>query len=211
VGEPKGHKRFAAFWDWASRHETEADRRARRAVMSGADGAVLELGVGVGTNWQYLPEGVDYVAIDPDPYMLRRARKHAAQQGRDVKLHQVAAELLPFPDDSFDTVVATLTFCSVEDVQQSLSEVRRVLKPGGEFRFWEHVRPEGRVTGKLFDLITPLWRRIGAGCHPNRRTADELQRAEFELVSFKRGHHGPTPTIIGSAVVPDGHQGRSGT
>jgi len=199
--EPAGHKRFAAFWDWASRHESATDRKARRATFAGIRGEVLEIGVGVGANWEYLPEGVSYVAVDPDPHMLRRARKRAAEQGREVEIHQAGAEALPFPDDSFDTVVTTLTLCSVQDVQQSLSEVRRVLRLGGEIRFWEHVRPQGRLTGKLTDLITPAWGRMGGGCHPNRRTLEELRRAGFELTNLRRFRSGPVPMVMGSAVV----------
>lgn len=194
-----GHRTFAAVWDWASKHEPPREKQARRRTLSQVRGDVLEIGVGVGTNWEYLPPDVNYVAIDPDPYMLQRARKHAAEQGRDLDIRQAPAEDLPFRDDSFDTVVTTLTLCSVEDLEKSFAEVRRVLRPGGEFRFWEHVRPEGRIPGKLADLITPAWRRVGAGCHPNRRTVQELESAGFELTELRRFKSGVVPMVMGSA------------
>ena len=203
MARPAGHRTFAAVWDWASKHEPAREKKARRRTLSGVHGDVLELGVGVGTNWEYLPEGVNYVAIDPDPYMIERARRHASEQGREVDIRQAPAEELPFADDSFDTVVTTLTLCSVQDLQRSFAEVRRVLRPGGEFRFWEHVRPEGRVSGKLADFITPAWRRIGAGCHPNRRTVEELRSAGFEVTELRSFRSGLVPMVMGSAGVID--------
>src|SRR3970040_126609 len=174
MARPAGHRTFAAVWDWASKHEPAREKKARRRTLSGVHGDVLELGVGVGTNGGYLPEGVNYVAIEPDPYMIERAQRHASEQGREVDIRQAPAEELPFADDSFDTVVTTLTLCSVQDLQSSCADGRLVLRPGGEFRFWEHVRPEGRVSGKLADLMTPAWRGIGAGGHPHRPHAEKL-------------------------------------
>jgi ubiquinone/menaquinone biosynthesis C-methylase UbiE len=198
-----GHRWFAAFWDRASRHEGRQQRRSRRQVTQGVRGRVLELGVGVGTNWPYLPANVTYVGIDPDPYMIARARRNAKQEGRDVELHQVPAENLPFPDHSFDTVFTTLTFCTIDDVPKALAEVRRVLKPGGEFRFWEHVRPQGRIRGRVFDLVTPAWRRIGAGCRPNRDTVEAISGVGFEIRELRRAQMGPLPVIQGVAVSPE--------
>jgi len=156
----------------------------------------------VGTNWRYLPNDVDYVGIDPDPYMIARARRHARRQGREVELHQVPAEALPFPDDSFDAVFTTFTLCTIDDVPGALAEVRRVLKPGGEFRFFEHVRPSGRTLGRVFDVVTPAWRRIGAGCRPNRDTAAAIALAGFEIRKLRRERMGALPVIGGIAVAP---------
>lgn len=182
-----GHRTFAWFWDFAVRHEPPEMRAMRRRVAGGARGATLELGVGVGTNWQYLPEDVEYAGIDVDPYMLRRASRYARERGLAVNVQRAAAEALPFADATFDTVIATLTLCSVGDLQAALREIRRVLKPGGTFRFWEHVRPEGRVKARLADVITPAWKRVGAGCHPNRRTIEAIEDAGFTVVALDRG------------------------
>jgi ubiquinone/menaquinone biosynthesis C-methylase UbiE len=203
IGKPvrKGNRRFAAFWDWAVRHEGRRERKARERVMSGATGRVLELGAGVGANWPYIPEGAEYSGIDPDPFMLERARRHAAEASKSYDLIEAPAEALPFPDGTFDTVVVTLTFCSVDDVPRALSEARRVLKQGGTLRFWEHVRPRNPVAGKLFDLITPGWKRVGAGCHPNRRTEEAIQQAGFTMTEVRHTKVGGfMPAILGVAT-----------
>jgi ubiquinone/menaquinone biosynthesis C-methylase UbiE len=154
----KGHKRFAAFWDWAVKRENKSARDMRREVVAGAKGRVLELGVGVGANWPFLPPGIDYTGIEPDPYMVDRARRHAAEAGVDHTLLQAPAEALPFPDHDFDTVVVTLTLCTVGDLDLALAEARRVLKPGGELRCAEHGRARNRAGSLFQDLAAPVWR-----------------------------------------------------
>ncbi|MGH2632156.1 MAG: class I SAM-dependent methyltransferase, partial [Tepidiformaceae bacterium] len=172
AGYETNHRWFAAFWERAVRREGPANVRNRTQVVSGVRGRVLELGVGLGSNWRYLPEGVDYVGVEPDIEMLRRARLHAAEQSRSLTIEAAGAESLPFAADEFDSAFGTLVLCSVRDTDRALSELFRVLKPGAEYRFWEHVRPAGRVWGPIFAAATPAWSRIGAGCHLNRRTVD---------------------------------------
>lgn len=194
-----GHRRFAAFWDWAVRHEGKQERAMRRKAAASARGRVLELGVGVGANWSYLPAGLEYVGIEPDPHMLQRARSHAAGAGRDMRLEQARAEELPFEDASFDSVLVTLTLCTVDDPARALSEARRVLKRDGVLTFFEHVRPEGRVQGRLMDMITPLWRRVGAGCHPNRNTVAVISDVGFEVENMVRRRINGLPMVVGTA------------
>ncbi len=200
--KPHGHRAFAAFWQWQTGHEGAAERALRRDVVSQATGRVLELGVGVGTNWEHLPDGIEYVGIEPDPYMLDRARKHAAQLGRNFTLELVVAEDLPFEPASFDTILVTLTLCTVTDQALSLSEALRVLKPGGKLLFLEHVRPEGRVKSRLFGAITPLWRRVGGGCHPNRRTLESIRAAGFEVAELRQLQMKGLPIVVGTALKP---------
>lgn len=194
-----GHRRFAAFWDWTVRHEGKQERAMRRKAAASVRGRILELGVGVGANWPYLPGGVEYVGIEPDPYMLQRARSHEAKAGGDMRLEQARAEALPFEDESFDSVLVTLTLCTVEDPARALSEARRVLKRDGVLTFFEHVRPEGRVQGRLMDMVTPLWRRIGAGCHPNRNTVAAIRDAGFEVENVVQRRINGLPMVVGSA------------
>lgn len=193
------HRAFAAFWEWATKRESKAERELRRAASAKVSGRVLELGVGVGANWPCLPPELAYVGIEPDPYMLRRARKRAAAMGRELTLKQARAEQLPFEDESFDTVLVTLTLCTVEDPVRALTEARRVMKPGGSLVFAEHVRPQGRLAGRLFDVLTPLWRRVGAGCHPNRRTEQTILAAGLQIEAVERQRVNGLPMIAGTA------------
>lgn len=195
-----GRSWYAAVRDWSVRRESPRFRDARREVAGGARGRVLELGVGVGSNWPFLAPGIDYLGIEPDPAMLARARRHGAAQKRVVDLLPVPAEELPFDDASFDTVIVTLTRCSVDDLGRALAETRRVLRPDGELRFWEHVRPDGRFWGPITDRITPLWRYLAGGCHPNRRTLEAMERTGFEVRQLRRFGSGPVPMVVGVAA-----------
>ncbi len=190
--DQKGHKWFAAVWEWMVNHESELLRRTREHVAGGAAGRVLEVGCGPGSNFPYYGESVsELIAIDPDPYMLERARRRAEQVGRLIEIKQAPAEELPFDDASFDTIVCTSVMCTVSDPHKALSEVRRVLIPEGEYRFFEHVRYD-HAAGALFqNAINPIWSWFGAGCQLNRDTARLIQEAGFviqELEALK-----PTP------------------
>ncbi len=185
----QGHKWFAACWEWMVNHESPLLHRVREEIAGGARGRVLEVGCGPGTNFPYYSEqALAVVATDPDPYMLARARKRMARCSRPIEIQQAAAGSLPFEDESFDTVVATSVLCTVRDVARALSEIRRLLKPTGEFRFLEHVRHDHAVGAFWQDLITPVWRWLGAGCRPNQDTARLIREAGFtidELEPFK--------------------------
>lgn len=198
----EGHAWFAAFWDRATKNEAEVGRRLRREAAGKLSGRVLELGAGVGANWPYLPTGIDYVGIEPDAHMLGRARKRADAHGQYFALEQARAERLPFEDESFDTVLVTWTLCSVDDPKRALSEASRVLKPGGTLVFAEHVRPDSRVAGLFFDLVTPLWRRVGGGCHPNRVTGRTIARSGLDVQELTRHRMHGLPTIAGTARKP---------
>lgn len=118
--------------------------------------------------------------------MRRQAVRRARELELDIRIADAGAETLPFADDSFDAVVASLVFCTIPDASAALGEVARVLKPGGEFRFLEHVHGEGTL-GTAFDALAPAWKRVAGGCHLNRET-DELFRMDdrFSLVDFHR-------------------------
>ena len=186
----EGHQWFAAFWDWAVKNENAAILRGRQETVGGATGRVLEIGCGTGANFPYYRDDVtELIATDPDPYMLERAGKRAAEVRRPVAIHKAPAEELPFDDESFDTVVSTWVMCHVRDPARTLAEVKRVVKPEGEFRFYEHVRYDHAFGAFWQDLITPLWRRLlASGCHLNRDTARSITEAGFvfqELQSLK--------------------------
>lgn len=193
----RGHKWFAAFWDWMVKMESPLERRVRAETVGGAEGRVLEIGCGVGANFPFYDDALDdIIAIDPDPFMLERARRRLQELrelGRSIEVRQARAEDLPFPDASFDTVVSTLNMCTIADPLQALAEVRRVLKPDGQYRFFDHVRYQNAFGAFWQDLVTPVWRWVGAGCHPNRDVARLVRQAGFRLERLEQ--FTPVPPI----------------
>lgn len=185
--EAKGHRWFAAIYDKMSRSEERGFlREMRKQLLGYLAGDVLEIGAGTGANFEHYPTNVQVTALEPDPFMLKRAEQKLATLGRsNITLQQAPAERLPFDDASFNVVVSTLVLCTVHDVPQSLAEIRRVLKPGGQLCFIEHVRARG-FFGGVQDIIRPIWGWFGAGCHPNRRTVDALRGARFDVVVTER-------------------------
>ncbi|TMB68468.1 MAG: methyltransferase domain-containing protein [Chloroflexi bacterium] len=183
----KGHKWFAAIYDRMSAPE---ERRfmgeVRAEVAGGARGKILEIGAGTGLNFPHYRDGAQVMATEPDPFMRRRAERRLAESGKHVELREASAEQLPFDNDSFDTVVGTLVMCSVPHPQRALAEIKRVLKPGGEYRFYEHVRYESAFGAFWQDAVMPVWRWFAAGCHPNRDTVQAIRNAGFDVVELEK-------------------------
>lgn len=195
-----GHRLFAAFYERVSIAADRKGNAARRARLVGdLRGQILEIGVGNGLNLAHYRAVDRLTALEPDPYMRRRLAPRVAAVAFPVAVLPISAEKLPFPDETLDAVVVSLVLCSVRDPERVLSEIHRVLKPGGELRFLEHVRGAG-VLGYLRDAITPLWRRLGAGCHPNRNTEAMIRAAGFDLVEIERYQEGFLPHIQGRGV-----------
>lgn len=177
--------------------------RFRPGAVGPAHGHVLEVGAGGGENLPFydLGDRVQRLTLtEPDPHMLRRADRSIWRMGMPVEVVPAAAEALPFSSETFDTVVGTLVFCSVEDQAVALAEVRRVLKPGGTFLFMEHVRSAHPVWSRLQDIVTPVNRLLGAGCRPNRDTIGAIDRAGFEVIRLSRLLP-QYPLYVGAAVV----------
>lgn len=196
---PPGHPWFAAIYDtmnWLGERRLFGPLRER--LVGDLPGRVLDLGAGTGANFPHYRAAELVVATDPDPYMLRRAVKKAARSHSSVGFVLCAAEALPFRAASFDTAVATLVLCTVDAPECSLAEVRRVLRPGTSLSLLEHVRFAG-WRGRLEDLIEPGWRRLAAGCHPNRRTGDLLDAAGFATDQLEQRDLGTTQLIVGVA------------
>jgi ubiquinone/menaquinone biosynthesis C-methylase UbiE len=199
--EQKGHRWFAAIYDKMSQSEERGFLGEMRShLLSDLSGDVLEIGAGTGANFEHYPPSARVTALEPDPFMLKRAEEKLAATGRsNITLSQGPAERLPYDDASFDTVVSTLVLCTVRDVPQSLAEIRRVLRPGGQLRFVEHVRAKAFLGG-VQDVIKPIWGWFGAGCHPNRRTTDALRAAKFDVdVVERRKMMGFIPLLRGTA------------
>jgi ubiquinone/menaquinone biosynthesis C-methylase UbiE len=160
----------------------------RKKIVSGLEGEILEIGTGTGTNFSfYSPEKVRSIdSIEPNPYMIEQAKLKARDTGITVHFHQGVAESLPFQDGEFDTVVATLVLCSVEDPQKVFQEIRRVCKQGGKIVLFEHVRTESASLAALQDVLTPAWKRLCDGCHLNRDTGRYMREAGINLVKEKK-------------------------
>lgn len=152
----------------------------RRELMRHVHGDVLEVGVGTGANLGLYPEGVRVTGIEPSAGMLGRARQKAERLELSVDLRQQGVERLDLPDDRFDTVVSTLVFCAVRDPLAGLTEVRRVLKPGGTLVMLEHTRSCRYCLNVLLQAVTPLTAAL-FGEHFDRATASTVQEACFTL------------------------------
>lgn len=198
---PQGHRWFAAFYDVLARaSERGVLGRLRRELLAGVQGNVVEIGAGTGSNFAYYPVDARIVAIEPDPYMARRAAKKLAALGRpNIALVLAPAERLPLPDASCDVAVSTLVLCTVTDVPRSLAELHRVLRPGGELRFIEHVRGGPRLA-RVQRVMQPAWGWFGGGCHLDRDTESAIRDAGFEITELRRRMLAPwIPAIIGRA------------
>jgi ubiquinone/menaquinone biosynthesis C-methylase UbiE len=178
------YSRLAPFYDWLEAPmESLIHERFRRRLFSHVDtGKILEIGVGTGKNLAYYPKGADITAIDISPSMLQRARPRSS--GHQVTFREMDAQALDFPDDSFDAVLSTYVFCSVPDPVLGLREAHRVCKPTGKLLLLEHVRPERRIPGYLFDLLNPLVRRA-LGPEINRRTVENVKKAQWKIVAVE--------------------------
>jgi ubiquinone/menaquinone biosynthesis C-methylase UbiE len=160
-------------------------RRRRRRLLAKARGRVLEVGVGTGKNLSHYPSGVELTAIDVSKAMLERARRRAEKLDISPSFELADVTALPYPDDSFDTAVATAVFCSVADPVTGLREMARVTKPDGQILLLEHVRPQNPFLGWLADLATVLTRRL-FGFRANRRTEENVVAAGLEIVEIRR-------------------------
>ena len=142
--------------------------KRRTDLLADAHGVVLEIGGGTGANLPYYRDVERLVIAEPEPFMREKLRPKLAQARVPVEISDADAQRLPFADESFDTVVSTLVFCTIPDPQAALMEIRRVLRSAeGRLLFLEHVRGEGKVA-RWQDRVQPLWSWLLAGCHPNR-------------------------------------------
>lgn len=175
--------------------------KIRRRLMNRASGRVVEIGAGAAQNLSHLPETVhSYLATDPSPVMVGKAKKEILQRrlpALDAHVIRASAEGLPVKSQSADTVVSFLVLCSVYDPLAALAEIHRILRPGGDFLFFEHVLAPGAATVKWQNRITPVWKRLGGGCHLNRNTADFIEKSGFyfeQLRQYSSRKMGPALT-----------------
>ncbi|MDR4494283.1 MAG: class I SAM-dependent methyltransferase [Nitrospirales bacterium] len=161
----------------------------RESLLAQASGAVLEIGFGTGANVPYYPRAVESItALDPNPGMLPIARSQIShKQHVPIQVRWIIAsgETLPFLTHSFDSVVSTMTLCSVPKISFVIQEIHRVLKPKGKFLFLEHGRSPDPWVRRWQDLLTPFWKHLGNGCHLNRPMAELIQSQSWAVPSLK--------------------------
>jgi len=157
-------------------------KKIRRSLLKEAKGRVLEIGSGTGANFPYYKEGVEVDAIEPNPIMLSQSEEKLKAAKIPIRTYLAQAENLPFLDNSFDTVVATLVFCTIPEPVRALEEIKRVSKPKARLLLFEHVRINRKLIGKTQDILTPAWAKIADGCHLNRDTLALLRNSGFSIL-----------------------------
>lgn len=204
--------RFARVYVGAAKRAEQRGATAhRRRLLNGLHGTVLEIGAGHGLNFPHYPTAVtEVIAIEPEPTLRSQATAAAANAPIAVRVLPAVADDLPLDDASVDAAVASLVLCSVPDQDRALSELRRVLRPGGELRFYEHVIANCQPRRLLLQSIdhSGLWPKISGGCHPARDTGAAIERAGFQIetsdrLMFAASRMEPSiPYILGIARRP---------
>jgi ubiquinone/menaquinone biosynthesis C-methylase UbiE len=169
----------------------------RRKLLTGLSGRVIEVGAGGGLNFEFYPREVESVlAVEPEPTMREAAVEAAAKAPVEVQVVEGVAASLPAEDAAFDAAVCSLVLCSVSDQRRALAELRRVIRPGGELRFYEHVaaeRPAGLRLQRFADAT--FWPRVSGGCHMARDTVAAIGAAGFEVDDHERFGYSPGPPV----------------
>ena len=199
---------FAASYDrLMAASETAVLSGRREALVSRVTGDVLEVGGGTGANLPFYGAGVEALVItEPEEPMARRLERKLAGYSLPARVVRAPAEELPLEDASFDFVVSTLVLCTVDDPARALAEIHRALKPGGRLVFLEHVRSDDPRLARWQNRLHGAWVRVAYGCHCNRETLENIERAGFSIteVEYDRMRKAPPivrPLIAGLAKV----------
>ncbi len=197
------HPRFAGVYMRLARIAVRHGAGAHRdRLLDGLIGRVIEVGAGPGTTFRHYPRTVcEVIAVEPEDTLRAQAEQTASEVPVAITVVAGHAGELPAANGSMDAAVTSLVLCSVPDPATALAQIARVLKPGGEFRFYEHVRSPRRVVGLAQDLIAPLWSHAAGGCHPNRDTAAAIRAAGFLIEELDRIPFGLTH-VLGRARRP---------
>lgn len=205
------HPIFARFFDRLSRLMEREVGEHRHELLAGVSGRVVEIGAGNGMNFQHYPSSVEeVVALEPEAYLRSKAEEAARRAAVNVSIRDGLADSLPLEEREFDAAVASLVLCTVPDPGRALGELRRVLKPGGELRFLEHVRSDRPRKARIQDRLdrSGIWPRVGGGCHCARDTVAAIEAAGFQIEQVRRLDFGPSwiitnPHVLGTARAPD--------
>ncbi|MGF1512540.1 MAG: class I SAM-dependent methyltransferase [Elainellaceae cyanobacterium] len=200
--QPDWYQRVFA---WLMAHGTAGYEAAvcerKQGLFADLQGTVLEIGPGAGANFDYYPASVDWIGVEPNPYMHDYLRQRADEANLQIRIQPGRAERLDAEDSSVDAVVSTLVLCSVENLTGTLQEILRVLKPGGTFYFVEHVAaPPQTGLRRVQGWLKPAWRVIGDGCCLDRETGPAIEAAGFERVSYNH-FRAPVPAIVSPQII----------
>lgn len=182
----------------------------RQEALAGLGGTVVEVGAGTGANFCHYPLTVtEVVALEPEPYLRHHAEAAALVAPVRVTVRSALAEDLPVPTGSADAVVSSLVLCSVGDPGAALAEMLRVVRPGGELRFYEHVRSGDPRRARTQERVDRVWPHLAGGCHTARDTLAAIEAAGWRVDSCRGFEFSPgrfpnpaSPHIIGRAVRP---------
>lgn len=155
--------------------------RIRADLVRKAQGKVLEVGFGTGANFRYYHDVERVDAIEPNPAMSKQAHKRIQKTRIPIYTCQAKAEELPFEDNRFDTVVATLVFCTIPEPEKALQEIRRTCKAGAKILLFEHVKMDQKMMSKTQEALTPVWKKMCDGCHLNRDTLKLVEQSGLEV------------------------------
>lgn len=182
------HPVFARLYGrMADAFEVKGNAEHRRELLAALAGRVVEVGAGTGLNFGHYPASVtEVVAVEPERYLRDKATAAATRAPIPVTVLDGTADRLPGADAGFDAGVVSLVLCSVPDPAAALAELRRVIRPGGELRFYEHVRAEHPGLARWQDRVDGIWPRLGGGCHANRRTVEAISAGGFTIEEARR-------------------------
>ena len=177
------HPIFARMYErMAAAFEAKGAAEHRDQLLANVAGRVIEVGAGTGLNFEHYPKTVtEVVAVEPESRLREVARTAAAHAPVPVTVVNATADELPAEDASFDAGVASLVLCSVPNQQRALAELFRVIRPGGELRFYEHVLAKNARWAARQHRVAPLWRWLGGGCHPDRDTRTAISAGGFQI------------------------------
>jgi len=211
VEDTISHPVFARVYRLLSWSDDRDMGAYREELLSGLHGDVVEIGAGNGLNFSHFPPSTSsVVAVEPERYLRRLAERRAGTVGVPISVLSGVAERLPVPDASCDAAVACLVLCSVSSPREALAEIQRVLRPGGELRFLEHVRGDGTHKARAQDFLdrSRAWPTLAGGCHCSRDTLTTIESCGFEIIRIRRLSIGPSwspanPCVLGAARIAE--------
>jgi ubiquinone/menaquinone biosynthesis C-methylase UbiE len=200
---PRSHPVFARVYEKVAEiAERRGGAEHRERLLAGLSGQVIEVGAGSGANFAHYPPTVsEVIAVEPERYLRERAQRAAAQAPVSVSVVDGGADHLPGEAESFDAGVAALVLCTVPDQQRALAELFRVIRPGGELRFYEHIVADRKWEARYQRFAdATFWPHVAGGCHLARDTRTGIEQAGFVIETCDRFPFSPAPFI-----PPDPH------